>query len=138
MDTTTCKAEATIAVPLSSDEIKKKADEATKLMTELDKEEEEYKLVKREWGQKLKGIRLRLRSFCQAYSSGIEPKEVEVDRHFDVKKKETWDMYEGKEYNRRTLDPYEIDKLKQGTIFDDGPDLPGVKHNEDETDEGPF
>jgi hypothetical protein len=129
MTVRTCKARKLIPIKLTPEELEQKATEATRLMTELDSEEEKYKLIKREWNQKLKEIKLSLRTLCGVYAAKEEEREVDTERHYDLESRDVWDVYEGKEYGRRKMDELEYRKAKQGTLFGDGPDLPGVQHD---------
>jgi len=126
-------------VPLTPDEIKNAANQATNLMGQLDLEEEKYLLVKREWNQKLKDLKLKCREFVSAFQNQARTTTVDVDRFYDLETKQTWDQHDGKEISRRDLDPYEVGKLRESPLFNDGPDLPGVKHEGDadgQDDEG--
>lgn len=130
---------ATLPVPLSTEEMKKYADEAANLMAELDEAEEEYKGVQREWRNKLKDLRLSMRKFLRAYKDQAEEREVDCVQFFDLEAKETWYEYDGEMHKRRALDEYEVARAKQGALFGDGANLPAnatVEHsNPDDNDE---
>lgn len=129
------KAKADIELPLSEKELEATADQAAALMQELDRKEEEFKLLKCEWNADLKSLRLRMRQFLEDYAKKTRKHNVECDQFFDLEKKVTWYTYKGKKYNERALDEYELAKAKQQGLFGDGPDLPGVIHDVDDDDD---
>jgi hypothetical protein len=118
---------------VTTDEMETYADRAAKLMSDLDDAEEEYKLIQRDWRNKLKEIRLDMRRHLKAYGDKAENREVECEQCFNVDTSETWYEYNGKEYDRKTLEPYEAAQLKQGVLFGDGANMP--QDGEDESDD---
>ena len=123
-----CKVTTTLNLPLTPEQVEQKATQATRHMTVLDNMEEEHKLIKREWNQKIKKQKLLVRETVNSYNTRTQATEVECEQHFDLVKGETWFVHEGVEYDRRALTEDEVDDLKQEPVFNDGPDVPGVDH----------
>ena len=115
---------ATLPFTLGADEIEEQARQATRLMSQLDNMEEEYKLVKRGWNKKLKDIKLQVRKTCQSFASKIDEREVKAEHCFDIDSGKCWYAYGGMNFLERDITDEERDKLKQGTLFDDGANVP--------------
>lgn len=120
------KVEATLPLPLTNKQLEETADRAADLMRELDTKEEKFKLIKREWNADLKELRLQMRKFLEDYARKTRDTKVECKQIFDLEGKRTWYEHDGKRYQERDLDDYELAKAKQKGLFGDGPDLPGV------------
>ncbi len=139
------KVETILQLPLNSKQLEETADKAAALMQELDSKEEQFKLIKREWNADLTSLKLRMRTFLEDYAKKTRATEVECKQMFDTDSKRTWFEYKGKTYSERELDDYELAKAKQKGLFNDGPDLPGVKADgkdvsvdDGDDDEGPL
>jgi hypothetical protein len=119
---------ATVSVKLpfnlTDAEANEVASRATSLMTTQDNMEEEYKVVKRDWNKKLKDIRLEARKACQVFAARIEEREVKAESCFDLKSGRCWYEYDGERYLERDITDEEKELVQQGTIFDDGANIP--------------
>ena len=109
---------------LSQDEVEDQAHQATRLMTQLDNMEEEYKIVKRDWNKKLKDIKLQVRKTCQTFASKIEEREVKAQHCFDTNNGRCWYRYGQKNFLERDITDDERKQLNQGTLFADGANVP--------------
>jgi len=121
-------AQVELDLPLTKEGVEKAADGAASLMHELDTKEERYKLVKREWNADIKNLKIRQREFLANYAKKSACREVECKVVYDLKGKKTWYEFEGAKYKVRELNDYEMAQAKQKGLFNDGPDLPGVVH----------
>jgi len=122
-------AEVTTRLPfiLTSTEVEEQAQRATQLMSQLDNMEEDYKLIKRDWNKKIKDIKLSVRKACQIFASKIEEREVNAQACYDLDTGRTWHEYGGKQYLEREMSDEERQSVKQGTLFEDGANIPGVQ-----------
>ena len=126
---------ARLPFTLAGDEIEEQARTATRLMSQLDNMEEEYKLVKRDWNKKLKDIKLQVRKTCQTFASKIEEREVKAQHCFDLDAGKCWYNYGGMNFLERDITDEERDQLKQGSIFKDGSNIPSSPPKEESESE---
>jgi hypothetical protein len=109
---------------LTPEEIADKAQLHIQLSAKLDNKEEEYKLVKRQWNQEIKELKIDGRKARQVCQSGIEEREVVADHCFDSDTGQCWYEYGGKKFLEREITDEEAEALAQGTLFDDGANVP--------------
>lgn len=130
-------------VELTESELADRAHECAKLIDELDKSETEFKEIKKEWNTKHKELKTEIRELSLAHVTGKEYIEVECEQYFDLVGKKTWYEHNGIKYDERTMNDYEIAKIKQGSLLGDGAnamDAARIKHSKahDNHDDGEF
>ena len=122
------KVTVNLNVTLDKKDLSERAADCTKTIQELETLEDEYKEVKKEYGGRLKTLRKDVNRLARAHVTGKEPREVSCDQVWDLAGKETWYEYGGKMYEKRKMDEYEIAQVKQRSLMNDGPNIPGVDH----------
>lgn len=131
MNNTECTVQTPLNIPLTPKQVQAKAKDVITLMEEMREKEEKHKVVMREYNAEKRRNQITIDGLCRDYDAKTEEREVECTQHFDLDTEETWYIYEGSEYERRSMEPHEVAKVRQGTIFNDGPDLPGVVRDGD-------
>lgn len=111
-------------IDLTPDEVNQRAKECARQIDELTRLEIDAKTVRATLTANVKKVKAFINDLSHAAILGKEWREVNCIQWFDLKNKETWYTYDDKEYDRRSLSQFEIDKLKQGSLFDDGANLP--------------
>jgi len=126
-------------VQLTESELADRASDCAVRFKELDALEDDYREVKKDWGAKIKEKKSEVLKLSRAHVTGREVRQVDCEQVFDLKSKRTWYLYNDERYEERELTEYEVAGLKQRGLFGDGPNIPGFKvvdkETEPETDE---
>lgn len=123
----TVKVTQSLHVQLTEQELADRASGCAKAFKELDAIEDDYREVKKEWSAKIKDKKAEVLKLSRAHVTGREVRQVDCEQVFDLKGKRTWFQYNKERYEERDLTEYEVAGVKQRGLFNDGPNVPGLK-----------
>ncbi len=119
-------------VKLTPDEVVDRAKTASELAAEVAKEEESIKADAAIRRSALKKVKARFSAVVAAANDGREYQTVECTQVFDVKKKETWYVYRGETYGKRSMYEHEMREVTQRLFKDEQPLIDGAKGDDGE------
>ena len=134
-DLVKAKVNVNLHVELTEVELAERAEECAKNIERLEKKEGEFKEIRKKFNGEIKELRGAVSRASLAHVTGKEPREVDAIQHWDLDERVTWYEFGGKEYEKREMSTYEVERCKQKPLFGDGPDLPNVSHETLENDQ---
>lgn len=125
-----------LAVPLTDEEVKAKTDQMVSDMTELERLEAEFALLKKEKSAEIKEIKAGITKARRVITHRTETKLVDdAVQVYDLDAKRTWFEYRGQQFDNMAISEFEMKALIKPPLFPDHEDSEQASGDDDELDD---
>lgn len=130
---------ASLAVPLTDEEVKAKSEHMVAQMMDLEKLEDELSELKKGLASRIKDVKHEIKKASRIISQRVETRTVEdAVQHYDLDTKRTWIEYRDQKFNDMGMSEFEMKAMIKPPLFPEHDDAEKAEAEEDEVKTEPL